>query len=71
MHSARSGTQTNDYIEKIVGDPDFAKNEMQSKEFKQQRLQAHINYMKYYNLWRDYDLLTTITANTGLLIQFL
>lgn len=28
-------------------------------------------YMKYYNLWRDYDLLATIISNTGLLVFFI
>jgi hypothetical protein len=42
----------------------------QCKEYKDKNLDSHIKYMKYYNAWRDYDLMASVLANTGLIIYF-
>ena len=35
---------------------------------KKQRLDKHIRHIKYFKLWRDYDLLCTIFTTIGLVI---
>ena len=53
---------------KLLEGDDFDIVQSQQKEIKDKNLESHVNYMKFYNLWRDYDMITAILANTGLII---
>lgn len=50
---------------------EIAEANIKSKKVYEEKKISHFDHMKYYHLWRNYDLMTAIMGNLSLVIYFI